>query len=157
MSQSDYGFNKLNTCLNDRKFMLSFHENYTEFCTNLCPIDCISDEYFITIKYQTDQIFFDPRYWKFTVEWDDSKPLIINKETPVMTFTDYFCLIGDLFGMWFGISANQLLDKLIHNRVRIHFLATLINNLLGILESIKRRIYSYFLNISYVQSFIAEE
>ncbi len=74
-----------------------------------------------------------------------------------MTFTDYFCLIGDLFGMWFGISANQLLDKLIHNRVRIHFLATLINNLLGILESIKRRIYSYFLNISYVQSFIAEE
>ena len=29
-----------------------------------------------------------------------------------MTFTNYMCYIGGLFGMWFGISANQLFEKI---------------------------------------------
>jgi hypothetical protein len=45
----------------------------------------------------------------FKLKWDDSIPLIVYKETPVMTFTDYFCHIGGLF----GISANHLFEKLI--------------------------------------------
>ncbi len=37
-----------------------------------------------------------------------------------MTFTDYFCYIGGLFGMWFGISANQLFENLIKNHPKYY-------------------------------------
>jgi hypothetical protein len=32
-----------------------------------------------------------------------------------MTFTDLFYYIGGLFGMWFGINANQIFIKLMEN------------------------------------------
>jgi uncharacterized membrane protein len=44
----------------------------------------------------------------------------MNKETLVMTFTDYFCFIGYLIGMLFGNSANQLFEKLTKNHSLIN-------------------------------------
>ncbi len=29
--------------------------------------------------------YITTNHWEFTIHWDDSKPLILNKETPVMT------------------------------------------------------------------------
>jgi len=55
------------------------------------------------------------------LNWDDRKPFMIYKEKPVMTFTSYFCYIGGLFGMWFGISTNQLFDQLIEKRFMFYF------------------------------------
>ena len=85
-----------------------FIKTISKFCANLCPINCINDEFIITNKFIVTNS--DRKLWKFTLIWDYTKPLIINKETPVMTFNDYFCYIGGLIGMWFGISANQLFD-----------------------------------------------
>jgi hypothetical protein len=109
ISQSDNDYKNDNICSD---------ENYSQnikLCTNLCPIDCINDEYIITNKIENQNLYSDPNKWEFTLHWDDNKPLILNKETPVMTFTDYFGYIGGLFEMWFGISANQLLVKLRDN------------------------------------------
>ncbi len=113
--QSDVVFNSFDICLKDRNLMISFYENYTKFCNNLCPIDCISEEYFISYKEELGFARNNSKFWKLSVFWDNTKPIIMNKETPVMTFTNYFCYIGGLFGMWFGISANQFLRKLKEN------------------------------------------
>jgi hypothetical protein len=69
-----------------------------------------------------------------------------------MTFTDYFCYIGGLFGMGFGISANQLFEKLIENyrinyRDFIHFNLILFYNLLKILIYMKSKLQSIIRNI----------
>src|SRR5260221_14672621 len=42
------------------------------------------------------------------VAWDTKEPLISFIETPIMSFNQYFCYIGGLFGMWFGISLKKL-------------------------------------------------
>jgi hypothetical protein len=94
--------------------MLSFYEKYSKFCSGLCPINCIEDEFVITKGSKTISDYPD-----LELIWDDSKPLIMYEETPVITFTDYFCYMGGLFGMWFGIwfgiSANQLIEKIKEN------------------------------------------
>ncbi len=42
--------------------------------------------------------------------WDKHYPLISYIETLVMTFTEYLCYCGGLFGIWFGTNANQVLN-----------------------------------------------
>jgi hypothetical protein len=56
------------------------------FCENLCPKDCIQDEY---ILIERDNRLLINVNLKLTLNWDESKPFINNIETPVMTFKDY--------------------------------------------------------------------
>jgi hypothetical protein len=42
----DYGFHNLNICQN-REYMRLLEEKYSNFCKDLCPIDCINEEYMI--------------------------------------------------------------------------------------------------------------
>jgi hypothetical protein len=102
-------------CSKNLDYMKNFYEIYTKLCVNLCPIDCLSEEFITTSRFGNTKIYSNQKDWKTTLFWDNSKPLIMNKETPVITLIDYFCCIGGLFGMWFGISANQLLGKLKEN------------------------------------------
>ncbi len=120
---------------------------YSNFCAHLCPNDCIIDEYIVTEKYNNGKLYSYPNRSEITIQWDDSKPLILNKETSVMTFNEYFCYIGGLFGMWFGIGANQLIDKLkenylIYYRNLIDFGLTLFYTSLEIIFIIKIRFLS---------------
>jgi hypothetical protein len=118
ISQSDrYSYD---ICLKDEKYMLSFYNNYSKFCTDLCPIDCKEEEFMITNKFKNKNAGNDSKIYNFILKWDDSKPLIVYRETPFITFTDYFCYIGSLFGMWFGISANHLFEKLIE-KYRLYY------------------------------------
>jgi hypothetical protein len=122
-SQLDYGFDKKKICPDDPDdYMKSFRKKYTNHCKNLCPIDCLKEEYMLyrRERVRTKLIKFDQISWKTTLDWDGSKPTLLSKETPVMTFTDYFCYIGGLFGMWFGINANELIVKLIESRAPIY-------------------------------------
>jgi hypothetical protein len=102
------------------KSILSFYDNYSKLCTDLCPTNCVDNEFTITNKYKQNKLSDNSNINDFLLKWDDSKPFIIYRETSVMTFTDYFCYIGGLFGMWFGISANQLFEKLKQN-YRIYY------------------------------------
>jgi len=95
--------------------------NYTKFCSNFCPIDCITNEFGVTARNVYDNNVSNENSFKLTLNWDRSKPFINNKETPVMTFYSYFCYIGGLFGMWFGISANQLYDHLMERRLMFYY------------------------------------
>jgi hypothetical protein len=115
LNEFDHRFNENVNCNSlDLSILL---EKYSNFCFELCPNDCIIDDYILTEKYNKEKLYSDQNRSEITIQWDDSKPLILNKETPVMTFNEYFCYIGGLFGMWFGISANQLIDKLKENYV----------------------------------------
>jgi len=122
--ETDYGSNDLNFCSQVlyRNYTLdNLRRNYEKLCTDLCPIDCIQNQYDI-IKGRTNRFsLLDQSLFKLTLNWDESKPFMIYKETPVMTFTSYFCYIGGLFGIWFGISANQLYDYLIEKRFMLYF------------------------------------
>jgi len=145
LDQLDFGFQNLEFCQNDDQLLETFTENYTKICKSLCPIDCINDEYIIINKYKNDKKYSDSKFWNLRFHWDESKPIIINEETPVMTFTDYFCYIGGLFGMWFGISANQLFVKFIekHNIYYIkllYLLSALSNKTIESMKSIKSKI-----------------
>jgi len=143
-------------CSENLDYMKNFYEIYTKLCINSCPIDCLSEEFITTSRFGNRKIYPNQKDWKITLFWDNSKPLIMNKETPVLTLIDYFCYIGGLFGMWFGISANQLLGKLkenyiIYYRNFMHFSLILFYTSLEIiftikskLLSIKRYFYSFF-------------
>ncbi len=115
LNEFDHRFNENVNC-NSSNLSISLRK-YSNFCTELCPNDCIIDDYIYTEKCNNEKLYSDLNRSEITIHWDDSKPLILNKETPVMTFNEYFCYIGGLFGMWFGISANQLIDKLKENYV----------------------------------------
>jgi hypothetical protein len=109
VKQMDYGFQNRNPCQRSEFSNFSIFEI---FCENLCPNDCIQDEYILIER--DDTLSIDANL-KLTLNWDESKPFITNIDTPVMTFKDYIYYIGGLFGMWFGINANQLFIKLIEN------------------------------------------
>ncbi len=153
----DHRFNEDVNC-NSSDLSISLRK-YHNFCTELCPNDCIIDDYILTEKYNKEKLYSDQNRSEITIQWDDSKPLILNKVTPVMTFNEYFCYIGGLFGMWFGISANQLIDKLkenyvIYYRNFIDFSLILFYTSLEIIIFIKtkfvsflRYFYSFFQNI----------
>jgi hypothetical protein len=152
ISQSDN--TSYDICLKDEKYMSSFYDNYSKLCTHLCPIDCKDDKFIITNKYKKNKLRIDSKIIEFSLKWDDSKPFIVYRETPVITFTEYFCYIGGLFGMWFGISANQLFEKLIKNhyiyyRNLIHFNVILFYTSLEIIIFIKAKFHSI---ISYFYS-----
>jgi hypothetical protein len=148
ISQMDYEFRKIQICRKDPKLMESFVLKTMTFCKTLCPKDCINDEYIIAIrKVENIDPYVKHKLFKLTMNWDVSKPIITNKETPVMTFTDYFCYIGGLFGMWFGISANQLFENLIKNHRKyyrdfINFNLILFYTLLEIIIFIKAKFQS---------------
>jgi hypothetical protein len=84
-------------------------------CLKYCPKDCfefdvqtIDVDILLNKEYSTDltevQLF-----------WDKNYPLVSYIETPVMTFTDYICYCGGLFGLWFGINANQVLIFIVNS------------------------------------------
>jgi hypothetical protein len=153
VNQMDYGFQNRNPCQYNQSEIITFFET---FCKNLCPNDCIQDEY---ILIERDNTLSIDANLKLTLNWDCSKPFITNIETPVMTFEDYIYYIGGLFGMWFGINANQLFIKLIENfsnyfRAIINFFIVLFYTLIEIAIFIKAKlqsniysVYSFFKNI----------
>jgi len=117
--ETDYGYNTLNICYNYSEISYLKVNYHKKFCANLCPVDCIKKEYEVTFGEINYFSLEDLR--RLTINWDDSKPFIIYKDTPVMSFTRYFCYIGGLFGMWFGTRANQLYDFLIEKRFMFYF------------------------------------
>jgi hypothetical protein len=124
--QIDFGFNNLNNCQKGDQYLESFKFNSTETCNNLCPIDCETEECFVVNRDYVSEEELESGSSIYSFSWDDSKPYIKYNETPILTFSAYFCYIGGLFGMGFGISANKLLKKIednyfIYYRTIVHY------------------------------------
>jgi hypothetical protein len=88
--------------------------NVNDKCKKICPIDCLR-EYNYFVNYE---IFDENINQKFLYYfWDSSAAFISYEETANILLIDYFTYIGGLFGIWFGICLENLLDLIVkHTR-----------------------------------------
>jgi hypothetical protein len=85
-------------------------KNLSKECTKYCPKDCIQFDIQISdIKNSYLERDVDESIEETALVWDNNYPLISYMETRVMTFTDYLCFCGGLFGLRFGSNANSVL------------------------------------------------
>jgi hypothetical protein len=84
--------------------------NESDKCKKICPIDCLREEHYFT-SYVTfhENINLKVLYYF----WDSREAFISYEETADMLLIDYFIYIGGLFGMWFGICLESLLDLIV--------------------------------------------
>ena len=120
-------YNKTNVCLYEQN--LEFEEKrktlqLNQKCVNLCPKDCLTVDYFYDIL-ETDsdintqywyQLNESEKYSKKSLIWDSTQPMFEYKEVGVMSFTDYLSSIGGLIGLWFGLSAKDIIDWFIQTK-----------------------------------------
>ncbi len=84
--------------------------NSSENCKKICPIDCLKEDHYFT-SYVT---FHENKNQKALYYfWDSTVAFISYEETADMLLLDYFTYIGGLFGLWFGICLETLLDLII--------------------------------------------
>jgi hypothetical protein len=65
----DYGFQILNICQNRGDIRL-LAENYSNFCKDLCPIDCMNEEYMMIETNRNERI---DGLISISLSWDESK------------------------------------------------------------------------------------
>jgi hypothetical protein len=89
--------------------------NLSKECAKYCPKECIQFDIQLSeiiVLYKVTHNFTH----KSELVWDKNYPLIAYIETRVMTFTDYLCYCGGLFGLWFGSNANSVLSYALNPR-----------------------------------------
>jgi hypothetical protein len=93
---------------------LTTFSNVVKKCMKICPIDCLTeDSFFTSIGYFHENNDQNTYYYL----WDSREAFISYEETADMLFIDYLTYIGGLFGLWFGICIETLLDLLVkHTR-----------------------------------------
>jgi hypothetical protein len=140
--------NEPNFCskeLNDICEKVINDKNISNQCTKYCPKDCIQFDIQFTRDYGKDSE-------KFTEEtvfvWNQNYPLISYIETRVMTFTDYLCYCGGLFGLWFGSNANLVLNYALDSRNWISMKIKFIHIFQTILSMIWRILFCFLNFIS---------
>jgi hypothetical protein len=89
--------------------------NLSKECAKYCPKDCIQ------FDIQLSRIVVSPEETENLTQeielvWNKNYPLITYIETRVITFTDYLCYCGGLFGLWFGSNANSVLSFALNPR-----------------------------------------
>jgi hypothetical protein len=84
--------------------------NELKKCEKTCPIDCLREDHFFTshVKFHESNNLNDQYYF-----WDSREAFISYEETADMLLIDYFTYIGGLFGLWFGICLESLLDLIV--------------------------------------------
>ena len=94
-------------------------------CLSLCPIDCLTVDYFYDIletdSFVRNDYWFElnssQRYSKTTLIWDSTQPMYAYNEESVMSFTDYLSSFGGLFGFWLGFSAKDITDWFLQSNI----------------------------------------
>jgi hypothetical protein len=86
-----------------------------ERCEIICPIDCFKEEYHFsqvrTSKIREENTTERVLYFY----WDSTQIFVSYEETPDMLLLDYFTYIGGLFGLWFGICLEKLIDLILNH------------------------------------------
>jgi hypothetical protein len=79
-------------------------------CNKVCPIDCLKDYHYFT-SFVT---FHENKNRKILYYfWDSREAFISYEETADILLIDYFTYIGGLFGLWFGICLESLIDLIV--------------------------------------------
>jgi hypothetical protein len=88
--------------------------NIFEKCSKICPNECLTEEHYFTgaALFHENKDLNTQYYF-----WDSTETFISYEETADMLLIDYFTYIGGLFGLWFGICLERLLDLIVkHTR-----------------------------------------
>jgi hypothetical protein len=94
--------------------MMKRYDKIRKECKNLCPIDCIKNNYIFKPLYVSNENDSNSeRILNFF--WDSGQPFILYEETANMLLLDYFTYIGGLFGLWFGICLENMMDIILNN------------------------------------------
>jgi hypothetical protein len=92
-------------------------KNLFEKCRKICPIDCLSEVHFFTSQITFHENKNRKVNYYYYYYWDSREAFISYEETADMLLIDYFTCIGGLFGLWFGICLERLLDLIVkHTR-----------------------------------------
>jgi hypothetical protein len=115
---------RIDKSLFDSKVECNQNDNYVlKKCGKICPIDCLSEYYFyknFRIFYKLNETFDANKSLKVLYYfWDSTEPFFSYEETADMLLIDYFAYIGGLFGLWFGICLESLLDIIIKNTINL--------------------------------------
>ena len=106
ISEFDKKFNNFHYCNESEiKSCESLQVNITIGCEKYCSNDCIYEKPSVKTDYSIQEFSL--------IEWDTKQPFISYTETPIMTFNDYICYIGGLFGLLFGISFKAIYEYII--------------------------------------------
>jgi len=134
ISQLDQTETKTEYCskqLNDIYHKIINNEEMIDKCNKLCPKDCVFIDFKITKSLVDPRIDRMPWYWLVTrwnasqilttrLLWDMTSPMMYYIETPVMSFVEYLCYCGGLFGLWFA-SDGKLFLNFIPDQLRNKF------------------------------------
>jgi hypothetical protein len=82
----------------------------SEKCEKICPIDCLRDDNFFT-SYLT--FHGNNNLYVYYYFWDSREAFISYEESADILLIDYFTYIGGLFGLWFGICLERLLNLIV--------------------------------------------
>jgi hypothetical protein len=116
---NEYVIRRLDESSFDSKFECNKNElknclTESENCKKICPIGCLrEDHYFASNAKFHENNNINTQYYS----WDSKEVFILYEETADMLLLDYFTYIGGLFGLWFGICLESLLDLIVkHTR-----------------------------------------
>ena len=124
----DYFVSELDSIQNTTKLCSKsdkiFEQKFREKCLELCPKECLREEYSYRIKESDPRSGIDDwlrqdeisgRLYSKSIEWDESEPMFAYTEDPVMSLSDYLVNCGGLMGLWFGTSAKDIITFIIEN------------------------------------------
>jgi hypothetical protein len=95
--------------------IIETNKTFESKCYDLCPKDCIEEEYELVKRTQfrdTESSFIDYTFSDKTldIEWDDSQPIITYLNEPLLTLYDLICTFGGILGIYFGLSVYQIIS-----------------------------------------------
>jgi len=96
-------------------------------CQQLCPKDCVFIN-FKVIKTIKDPMYFLNYFYPYLsgntivtkLLWNTRAPMVYYIETPVMSFVEFLCYCGGLFGLWFATD-GKLFTHFMPNSLRDKF------------------------------------
>jgi hypothetical protein len=110
------------------------YNNYEFKCKPICPIDCVEEDISVLSNSIPKQEYNGVN--DYYVFWDSMEVFVSYEETADMLLLDYFTYIGGLFGLWFGISLENLIDIIVKNTIIVRSqMKNRIRNLLLFVEN----------------------
>jgi len=115
--------------LNDLYHEIIYNEEMIDKCNKLCPKDCAFIDFDVTKTMINYRIIEEPWETYFSMQlrsfenstlrlsWDMTSPILYYIETPVMSFIEYLCCCGGLFGLWFA-SDGKLFNNFISDALK---------------------------------------
>ena len=118
------------------------------YCRRECPKMCTNVIYYYDMI--GSEVLVRNKYWfslkrknRFVEKrfvWSHREPAFAYIEAEVMSFTDYLVSCGGLMGLWYGISAQQLIVKALHCIQTIQWIAiyySIMDSILSIVFKIR--------------------